>query len=114
MGPWISKKLLVLAKVAHVQEQYCPGTVVSIYRRNGALEAASVPHDFASLRRIICDKRMIKDHSKLEYHRALLSVRAGRASGRSLRWQPFGEAGDLCPCCHSVFDWMSTARSRKQ
>jgi len=112
--PWISKKLIVLAKAARAEEQFCPGIVVSIYRQSGALEAANVPNDFASLRRIICDKRMIKDHTKLAYHRALLGVRAGRASGRSIRWQPFCEAGDLCPCCHSDFDWMSTARSRKQ
>ncbi|CAE8588837.1 unnamed protein product [Polarella glacialis] len=112
--PRASKTLLVLVKAATGVQLFCPGIVVWIHRRNGTLQAADVPCDLDSIRRIICDKRLVADHSKFAYHRALLSVRAQRSCPRSLRWQSFEDAGDHCPCCHSEFDWMSTARSRKQ
>eukprot|EP00930_Biecheleria_cincta_P059273 TRINITY_DN45020_c0_g1_i1.p1 TRINITY_DN45020_c0_g1~~TRINITY_DN45020_c0_g1_i1.p1 ORF type:complete len:801 (+),score=111.17 TRINITY_DN45020_c0_g1_i1:110-2404(+) len=112
--PWKTKVLMVLVKMDKGKELFCPGIVVCIYRRSGRLEAATVPCDLPSLRRVICDKRMVADHGRFAYQEALRSVRAGRASPRNQKWQPFTEAGELCPCCHSVFDWMSTARSRKQ
>jgi len=112
--PWVTKNLLVLAEICHGEELFCPGIVTWIYRKGGTLDAAVVPRDLPSLRRIICDKRMVKDHGKFAYHRALLAVRAARAAAKTVAWQSFDEAGELCPCCHSVFDWMSTARSKKQ
>eukprot|EP00971_Amphidinium_carterae_P155434 3082521-Amphidinium_carterae.1 len=70
--PRLRKKLLVLvdANSAGV-DLFCPGLVVSIYRRNGSLHAAEVACDMPSLRRILVDKRMIEDHRSMSYHRAL-------------------------------------------
>jgi len=108
------KKLFVLVEVTKEQELFCPGSVVWIYRYRGSLQAAIVPCDMPPLRRIRCDKRFMLDHGKLAYHQALLHVRASRAAQRTANWQSFAEAGEICPCCHSVFDWQSTTKSRKQ
>lgn len=110
----MKKKLLVLVEAVDHDDLFCPGLVVWIYRYRGSLQAASVPCDLPALRRIRCDKRMVLDHGKLAYHRALLTVRARRAATRSVPWQSFADAGEYCPCCHSVYDWQSTTRSRKQ
>jgi len=112
--PRVRKKLCIVVTLAQAEELFCPGKVVWMYRNDGTLQAAEVPCDLASLRRVYCDKRMVVDHGKLSYQSALLFVRAQRSAPKELRWQPFSEAGETCPCCHSVYDWMSTARSKKQ
>jgi len=112
--PKVRKKLFVLARAGKGTELFCPGVVVWIYRRRGSLQAAQVPLDTPSLRRIFCDKRMLADHGKLAYHQALLTVHANLNSTRSVVWQSFADAGDYCPCCHNLFDWESTSRSKKR
>merc|ERR1712178_616896 len=107
--PGVSKKLVILIEATRGVELFIPGNVVNIYRCNGSLMAAEFPCDIPSLRRIVLDNRMVTDHMSLSYHRALLTVRARTVATRTVKWQPFSEAGDFCPCCHCVFAWMSTA-----
>lgn len=108
------KNLMVLVKADEYVQLFCPGRIVWIYGDCGVMRAAEVPCDAPALRRVICDKRMMKDHLAISYHNALMAVRAASSASRSVAWQPFSEAGDDCPCCHSKYDWNSTARSKKQ
>ncbi|CAK0852675.1 unnamed protein product [Prorocentrum cordatum] len=109
--PRCRKRLLVLVKADEYVQLFCPGQIVWIYGDCGAMRAADVPCDAPVMRRVICDKRMMKDRS---YHGALVAVKAARSASREVPWQPFSEAGDACPCCHSRYDWNSTSRSKKQ
>jgi len=113
--PGTRKKLFLLVDLsASSEELFCPGVVVWLYRLNGSLNGAVVPCNLPSLRRIRCDKRVIEDHGKLCYHRALMTVRARNRASPTLRWQSFAEAAPLCPCCHSRYDWQSSTESEKQ
>jgi len=111
--PKARKKLFVLVSNRAGIDLFCPGLVVNIYRRNGSLLAAEVPCDTPSLRRIVVDKRVIEDHRSMSYHRALQTVRARMSVSKEVQWQSFADAGSYCPCCHSIYEWRSTARSRK-
>eukprot|EP00928_Gymnodinium_smaydae_P035774 TRINITY_DN25117_c0_g1_i1.p1 TRINITY_DN25117_c0_g1~~TRINITY_DN25117_c0_g1_i1.p1 ORF type:complete len:1220 (-),score=170.64 TRINITY_DN25117_c0_g1_i1:85-3744(-) len=113
-APKRQKRLLV--DVRHEAEEsdlFCAGHVIAVYRYNGGLRAASVPCDTPSLRRIIFDRRLLIDHKGDSYHRALRNVRAAMDATRSVKWQGFAEAAEVCPCCHSDYAWMLTARSQK-
>lgn len=113
--PRIRKKLFLLVDSAVGSEElFCPGVVVWIHRLHGSLRAATVPCDLKSLRRIRCDRRFVEDHSKLAYHRALLTVRARNLVEPKVKWQSFAEAGRICPCCHSKYDWQSSTESETQ
>lgn len=102
---------------------FVPGSIVWIHRVSGHLEARVVPCDLPQLRRIVLDARMLTDHYGSSYHEALRAVQAWQsleeaaaAANRRphyVRWQSFSRAGELCPCCGSIYEWMSTARSEK-
>lgn len=98
---------------------FCAGSITAIYRSNGGLQAAMVPCDLPSLRRITFDKRLFTDHKYTEYNRALLNVHARMKIMESnpealVRWQGFLDASRICPCCHNDYAWMRTAQSEKQ
>jgi len=110
-----SQPLEASAEVLPTEELFVPGKVMWIHRVDGHLDAAMVPCDLPSLRRIIMDKRMIEDHAMEQIRNALHCVRKRRSEdAREVKWQPFCQAGECCPCCGSRYEWSSTARSRKQ
>eukprot|EP00931_Biecheleriopsis_adriatica_P029222 TRINITY_DN17380_c0_g1_i1.p1 TRINITY_DN17380_c0_g1~~TRINITY_DN17380_c0_g1_i1.p1 ORF type:complete len:1179 (+),score=191.69 TRINITY_DN17380_c0_g1_i1:6-3542(+) len=116
-APGRSKCLLV--DVWHLvaeTELFCAGRITAIYRTNGGLQAAIVPCDLPSMRRIIFDKRLFTDHKATDYHRALLNVHA-RMNVREdalVKWQGFAQASNVCPCCLNDYAWMRASKSEKQ
>lgn len=107
------------SSMSHLNEElFVPGKVVWIHRVHGHLDAAIVPCDLPSLRRIVFDKRMIEDHTMKQIRSALQCIHDRQTVtaplAQEVKWQPFCSAGECCPCCGSKFEWSSTARSRKQ
>merc|ERR1712232_459318 len=100
-----------------VEELFVPGSIVWIHRIDGHLEAAVVPCDLPSLRRIIIDKRMLTDHTEVAMHQAILAVHArqilestpGSSCHQKVQWQPFSAASERCPCCSSSYEWLNTS-----
>jgi len=114
-APGFPKRLLVHVRQSAAEtDLFIAGQVLEIYRCNGALQAALVPNDLPSLRRIFFDKRLFSDHFGSAYHRALLNVRARMRAPQSVKWQGFAEAGRVCPRCYSDYAWMKSAQSDKQ
>ena len=111
----ISQYLLVLEE--EVIPLWCPGKLVHIYSRNGIYYAAYVPRTFPSLRRIVVQGNIFRDHSGQSIFEALQEVRAARKAMCSPpSWTPYNDpsTNGVCKCCKSRFTWHSTFRGEAQ
>ena len=111
----VSQYLLVLEE--EVIPLWCPGKLVHMYARNGVYEAAFIPRTFPSLRRIIVQGNIFRDHSGQSIFEALQEIRAARNSSCSPPpWTPYNDpqSQGVCKCCQSRFTWHSTFRGEAQ
>lgn len=114
-GDNISQYLIVLEE--EVIPLWCPGQLVHMYSRNGVYEAAYVPRTFPSLRRIIVQGNIFRDHNGQSIFEALQEIRAARTSGCAPpAWTPYNDpkTQGVCKCCQSRFTWHSTFRGEAQ
>ena len=93
---------------------YLPGDVVHIYSIYGQYRVKHVPLRFNSLRSILVQGNMFRDHRSMTIYEALLEVKAVRRCTQSPpAWVPYN-ASQSCQCCHSRFTWHTTFRGDAQ
>lgn len=114
-GDNISQYLLVLEE--EVVSLWCPGRLVHMFARNGVYDAAYVPRTFPSLRRILVQGNIFRDHNGQSIFEALQEIRAARNAPCSPpAWTPYNDPSTqgVCKCCQSRFTWHSTFRGEAQ
>ena len=112
---------LVDVEEERLLDLFLPGQVCHIYSVYGQYKARRVPHDFPSLRRIIVQGNIFRDHTSECMYNALLEVKAVRISESQAPgshrpppvWVPYNHTS-TCQCCNSAFTWHSTFQGEAQ
>lgn len=104
----------VVLKEESLPELYIPGTVHHIYSHRGTYRIAQVGNTFPSLRRIVVQPNIFRDHDSDNVHDALLEcLDVMHAQHEPPQWTRFSEARK-CENCGSQFTWSSTFTSEAQ
>lgn len=105
---------IVVLKEEMLPELYVPGTICHIYSYRGTYKIAQVSNTFPSLRRVVVQPNIFKDHDSDNVHDALLEcLDVMHATQTPPEWTPFSNARK-CENCGNQFTWNSTFQSEAQ